>query len=377
MMNRLEFLWKTFTSFNLLKVLSLSLMLVFVACESDDDPADVVEDKGDFVNGVFVLNQGSMGAANASVSFIAEDTVMGNLFTRRNDIEVLGDVLQDMVSVDTLSFMVLNSSQSLMVVNNKNFEFVEEILEGIENPRYALVYDDLIYVSQWGNGGEVVVVDPQQLEVVSTIDVGTGPEGMIMVNDELWVANSGGYGRDNVISVIDISQNAVKEEIEVNDNPQKLVMDANGDLWGLSTGYTEYDQTTWEVITSTPSAIHKINPTNYEVQETFLPDETVYGKATKIAMAADGQSFYFGGGLGFPGVWEMTIDATELPQQTFADVTSEGLSVNPGNGDLYIGIAPDYENTGSVEVYGSNGTKVATYDENIGIGPCNFVFVSE
>lgn len=375
-MNRVEFFWKNSASFNLVKVLSLSLMLVFVACESDDDPVGVNEDKGDFVNGVFVLNQGSMGAANASVSFIAEDTVMGNLFTQRNAAEVLGDVLQDMVSVDTLSFLVLNNSHSLVVVNNNNFEFVEEITEGLNNPRYAVAYDGLIYVSQWGNDGEIAVIDPESRSVVSSINVGTGPEGMTVIEDQLWVANSGGYGSDNIVSVIDLAQGEVVQDITVNDNPQNVVVDASGKVWVLSTGFTEYDES-WNVIGSTPSAIHRISADNYELEETFLPDESVYGKATRITMAADGQSFFFGGGYGFPGVWEMTIDAAELPQETFADVTPQGMSVNPVNGDLYIGIAPSFTETGRVEIYSANGAKVAAYEENIGIGPCNFVFVSE
>ncbi len=376
MMNRVEFLWKSFASFNMLKVLSLSVMLAFVACESDDDPLDVLEDKGDFVNGVFVLNQGLMGAANASVSFISEDTVMGDLFTERNDVEVLGDVLQDMVSIDTLSFLVLNSSNSLMVVNNKNFEFVGEITEGISNPRYAEIYNGLIYVSQWGNNGEVVVVDPEQMKVVDTIGLGVGPEGMAVIGDELWVANCGGYATDNTISVIDLNNNEVIEEITVKDNPQDLVIDGNDDVWVLATGYTQYDEN-WNEIGSTASGIQKINASTYEVEETFLTDETVYGKATKIAMDVDGQSFYFGGGFGFPGVWKMAVDASELPGETFADVSANGLSVNPANGDLYIGIAPSFEVTGSVEVYSSNGNKVTEYEDNIGIGPCNFLFVSE
>jgi hypothetical protein len=375
-MNRFDFLRKNFAPLNLLKVLSLFLMLVFVACESDDDTG-VIEDKGDFANGVFVLNQGLMDAANASVSFIAADTVMGDLFTRRNeDADILGDVLQDMVSVDTLSFLVLNGSESLMVVNNKNFKYVGEITEGISNPRYAEVYNGLIYVSQWGNDGEVAVVDPEQMQVVHSIDLGVGPEGLKVIGDELWVANCGGYATDNTISVIDLNNDEVIEEITINDNPQDLVVDANGDVWVLATGYTQYDDA-WNVISETPSALQKIDASSYEIESTFRPDETVYGKATKIAISADGQSCYFGGGYGFPGVWEMSVDASELPQETFADVSVNGMSVNPANGDLYIGIAPNYTSDGSVEVYSSNGTQLATYNMNLGIGPCNFVFVSE
>jgi len=374
-MKRLGFFKKDFASFSLLKAFSFALLLVFVSCESDDDPVSTM-DKGDFVNGVFVLNQGAMNAANASVTFIGQDTVMGDLFTERNNVEVLGDVLQDMVSVDTLSFLVLNNSHSLVVVNNKDFSFVKEISVGINNPRYAVVHDGLIYVSQWGNDGEVAVVDPEKMQVINSIALGGGPEGMAVVGDHLWVANCGGYGTDNVVSVIDLSNDEVVEEITVKDNPQDLVEDANGDVWVLATGYTQYDDAL-NVISETPSAIHKIDASSFEIEKTFNPDETVYGKATKIAMAADGQSFYFGGGYGFPGIWEMDIAASELPGETFADITPSGMGVDPSNGDLYVGIAPNFTSGGRVEVYAANGIAVETYEEKIGIGPCNFVFVSE
>ncbi|PRY97013.1 YVTN family beta-propeller protein [Marinilabilia salmonicolor] len=371
----MDFLKKGVFSAGVLKALSLALFMAFVSCESDDDPV-IVKDKGDFVNGVFVLNQGAMNAANASVSFIAQDTVMGNLFAERNG-AVLGDVLQDMVSVDTLSFLVLNNSHSLMVVNNKNFNYVGQISEGINNPRYAAVYDGLIYVSQWGNGGEVAVVDPEQMQVVSSINVGVGPEGLEVVGDELWVANCGGYATDNIISVIDPVNDEVIKEITVNDNPQDLIVDADGDVWVLATGRSEYDAVSGSFVSVSPAAIHHINASSYDVEQTFLPDEVIYGKATKIALAADGQSFYFGGGYGFPGIWEVDITASELPQETFADVTPSGLGVNPANGDLYVGVAPNFTAAGRVEIYSANGTAVETYEDNIGIGPCNFVFVSE
>ncbi|WP_010664582.1 DUF5074 domain-containing protein [Marinilabilia salmonicolor] len=374
-MRKLEFFKKSVPSIGVLKALSLALLLAFVSCESDDDTG-VVEDKGDFVNGIFVLNQGAMNAANASVSFIAQDTVMGDLFADRNN-AVLGDVLQDMVSVDTLSFLVLNNSHSLVVVNNKNFSYVGQISEGINNPRYAVVFNGLIYVSQWGNEGEVAVVDPEKMEVVNTIDVGFGPEGLEVVGDELWVANCGGYGTDNIISVIDPVNDEVIEEITVNDNPQDLVVDANGDVWVLATGRSEYDAGSGTFVSVSPAAIHNVNASSYEVEQTFLPDESVYGKATKIAISADGQSFYFGGGYGFSGIWEVEITVSELPQETFADVTPSGLGVNPANGDLYVGVAPSFTSVGHVEVYSANGTAVETYEDNIGIGPCNFVFVSE
>ncbi|MGM0377004.1 MAG: YncE family protein [Bacteroidota bacterium] len=373
MMKKRNMIFPGFMGMTMKWLTAVILIFAVVSCESDDDTQP--RDPGEYADGVFVLNEGSMGNANASVSFIpaAGDTVQGNLYKNTNDDKVVGDVLMDMVSVDTLSFLVLNNSQSLMVVNNKNFEHVAEISEGISNPRYAAAHDDMIYVSQWGNGGEILVVDSKQLEVVNSIEVDAGPEGLAIVNDELWVANSGGYGPNNTVSVIDLNQETVKETLEVNDGPKNMVEDANGDVWVVCAGYTEYDPETYEVVSSTPAALHKFDPASYEATETFSPDEGVHGKPGKIALSADKQSIYFNG----EGIWKMDVDAAELPSETFVNVSPYGMSVDPDNGDVYFGIAPNFEEAGYVEVYDANGNEVATYEENIGIGPNNFYFTDK
>lgn len=370
MMKKRNMIFPDFMGMTMKWLTAVFVIFAVVSCDSEDDTQP--RDPGEYADGVFVLNEGSMGNANASVSFIpaAGDTVQGNLYKNTNDDKVVGDVLMDMVSVDTLSFLVLNNSQSLMVVNNKNFEHVTEISEGISSPRYAVAHNDMIYVSQWGNDGEIVVVDPKQLEVVNSIEVDAGPEGLAIVNDELWVANSGGYGQNNTVSVIDLTQETVKETLEVNDGPKSLVEDANGDVWVVCAGYTEYDPETYEVVSSTPAALHKFDPASYEETESFAPDEEVYGKPGKIALSADKESIYFNG----QGIWKMDVDAAELPAETFADVSPYGMSVDPDNGDVYFGIAPSFEEAGYVEVYDANGNEVATYEENIGIGPNNFYF---
>ncbi|MFW6389397.1 MAG: YncE family protein, partial [Marinilabiliaceae bacterium] len=208
-------------------------------------------------------------------------------------------------------------------------------------------------------------------------EVDAGPEGLAIVNDELWVPNSGGYGQNNTISVIDLGQEVVKETLEVNDGPQKLVEDANGDMWVICAGYTEYDPNTYEVVSSTPAALHKVDVATYEETEKFTLDEEVYGKPVKIAISPDKQSIYFGGAQGIQGIWKMDINATDLPGETFADVSPYGMGVDPENGDVYFGIAPSFEEPGHVEVYSANGEKISTYDENIGIGPNNFIFMNE
>ncbi|MFW6044054.1 MAG: DUF5074 domain-containing protein, partial [Marinilabiliaceae bacterium] len=120
MMKKRNMIFPAFLGNAMKLMTAVVLLLAVVSCESDDDTQP--RDPGKYADGVFVLNEGSMDAANASVSFIpaASDSVQGDLYKNANEVEVLGDVLMDMVSVDTLSFLVLNNSESLVVVNNKN-----------------------------------------------------------------------------------------------------------------------------------------------------------------------------------------------------------------------------------------------------------------
>ncbi|MFO7999827.1 MAG: hypothetical protein R6U46_01180 [Marinilabilia sp.] len=359
----------SFSFTSLMKLTGALLILFLASCDSDDN-GNEPKDPGQFANGTFVLNEGSMGSSNASVSFIPanSDTVQGEIFQEANDdANVLGDILQDMVSLDTLSFLVLNGSESLLVVNNKNFEYVTEITEGIKQPRYATIHNDLLYVTQWGNEGEVVVVDPENFEVIQTVEAGIGPEGIRVINDEVWVAN-GGIGQDNTISVIDPEQNTVKATIEGKDCPKDLAVDAEGDVWAVCSGYTD-----WDTGESTTPYLEKIDAENYEVLDSFeLP-----GAHSQIAASVDGQTIYFGGGYGNVGLWAMDYNASELPAEPLIDETLNGLSVDPDNGDIYCAVAPSYEEPGYVSVYDANGNEVALYEDNIGIGPNNFIFVSE
>lgn len=360
---------------NALRIFGLALLLaLFPGCEDNNDTK--IHDPGNFANGIFVLNEGNWGASNSSVSFIPadKDTVFADLFTAANgEDEVLGDVLMDMVSVDTLSYLVLNSSHSVVVVNNKNFEFVNEITGSVNNPRQAIVYNGMIYLSQWGNGGEVLVIDPFDYSVVATIPTGLGAHGIKEIDGKIWVANSGGYGYDNTVSVINPENNTVERTIEIGDCPQNFVVDYKGDVWVLSSGYTEYDKQ-WNVVSQTEPSLTCIDGETYEVSKNFQISS--YSSPTEIAISKDRKKIYFGGGSGGARVWEVSADSDELPSGAFSDLSPYGFSVHPETGNLYCGMSPDFTKPGSVIVLDNEGNRVKEYNENIGIGPRRFIFVS-
>jgi len=365
--------------FDALRIFGLALFLaLFSGCEDNNDTK--VHDPGNFADGIFVLNEGAWGASNSSVSFIPadKDTVFADLFiTANGEDAVLGDVLMDMVSVDTLSYLVLNSSHSVMVVNNKNFEYVDEITGEVNNPRHAIVYNGLIYLTQWGKFGQegaVLVIDPFDFSVVATIATGQGAHGIKEIDGKIWVANSGGYGYANTVSIINPESNSVERTIEVGDCPQNFVVDYEGNVWVLSSGYTEYDDQ-WQVINQTEPYLTCIDGETYKVSKNFQISS--YTSPTEITISKDKKNIYFGGGSGGAKLWKVSVDNDELPSGTFSDLSPYGISVHPETGNLYCGMAPDFTKPGSVIVLDNEGNEVKEYNENIGVGPRRFIYVSQ
>ena len=89
---------------------SCLLALVMSAC----GPKDPLPNHDDAIvgKGVFVINEGNFGYANASLTFYnpAEDTVANNLFYRVNGAPI-GDVGQSLALIDDKLYIVVNNSK--------------------------------------------------------------------------------------------------------------------------------------------------------------------------------------------------------------------------------------------------------------------------
>ena len=364
------FLQKRKSVWNYFRTLSLvfGVLLLLTSCEKDDEKVWSGQ-----VDGAFVVNEGSWGNSNGTVSFIGSDNqVYRDLFKAKNK-GVLGDVLMDLDVVGDNIFMVLNGSNKIQVVNKEDFKWVATI-EGFNNPRYAEAYNGKLYVTQWGQSGSVVVVDLESLEIEATINAGVGPEGIIAHDGYLWVANSSVYVNDNTISVIDPANNTVIKTIVVGDSPQQFVVDANGSIWVLCFGYIRYSsEKPYPIEEETASQLVQINSQAKEVVKTI----TIHANEhpANIAISPNGQTLYVGGGYTYNGIYAMNINANSYPTSKMIDGYFYGLSVNPANGDIYGCQAPTFTDPGIVNVYdASTGALKKSYKQGLGIGPRKVVF---
>ncbi len=321
----------------------------------------VIRDNDSFAyeNGILVLHEGNFFGGNASVSFVSDDlsSVNNAIFSNANlDIGRLGDVAQSMAFDGDLAYIVVNNSQKIEVVNRFTFSSEGTIDTGLLNPRYITFASGKGYVTNWGDGTNpdddyIAVVNLENLMVESTISVPEGPEWILNNNGTLYVAHQGGFSQNNIVSVIDSSNDTVGTPITVADRPNSMQM-VNDELWVLSGGNPAFTGN------ETAGQLDKINMSSNLVVDTFTFTQTEHPNYLSV----DGSSLYY---LLDGNVFKMDASDTTLPSSSeIAGVSFYDMTVNDGR--LYGVDAKDFASNGSLEVYNlSNNSLVESLEVSI------------
>lgn len=313
-------------------------------------------------NGLLIVNEGSFGSGNASMSFYSPgtDVVSNNIFSSTNS-RPLGDVAQSATRIGNSTYICVNVSNKIEVVNSSSF--VEEAtITSVNQPRYMIAKGNTGYVSSWD--GNVAVLDLTSNALITTITVGSGPEKMVINNNQLYVANSGGFGSDSTISVIDISTNTVTTTITIDGyNPSAIINGANNTIWVLAKGKTLYD-VNWNVIGHAPSKLIKINTTTNTVISSTSLFPTLH--PSTIDMSPDGATIYIGGSFSFPAIYTTSTSSPTTPSAAFINEVNYGFFVNSSNGNVFI-LQDGGSSNGKLLRYNSKGTKIGEY--TVGIFP--------
>ncbi|GAA3653831.1 YncE family protein [Flavivirga jejuensis] len=251
------------------------LSVLFLASCSDDDSPQLP--KGDYENGLLISGEGS-GAGTGSVSFVSNDlTTTENLIYKKVNTTELGIYLQSMAFDDDRAFIIVDNANSVTVVDRYTFEEKATITSGLEVPRYMAVVGNKGYVTNWGKGDYTTDIDDDFITVINLdtytveekIDVAIGPERIIENNGKLYVSHKGAFSTNNVVSVIDLSDNSI-EEITVGYKPDEIFVNDQGELIVLCGG-----NESWTANGETEASIRKIDvSTNLEISSlTFATGE--------------------------------------------------------------------------------------------------------
>lgn len=333
-----------------------------IVASTQTDVADAWEGE---VKGFFLLNEGNMGSNKATLDYFDYTTGVynKNIFAERNPNVVmeLGDVGNDIKIYGDKLYAVINCSNIVEVMDVTTAEHITQV--SVPNCRFLTFDEGYAYVSSYAGPvqidpssrlGYVAKIDTATMTIVDTCTVGYQPEEMVISGGKLYVANSGGYNPanyDNRVSVIDLQSFTVIDEIEVEINLCRMLLDYQGQIWVSSRG--DY----YDVASNT----YVIDPSTNKVTDTL--------DVACSAMALYGDSLYV-----FGTEWSyltqsssvsyavINTETKEVLTRSFITDGSEtdievpyALAVNPVSGDIFIGDAKNYVTPGKLFCYSSSG----------------------
>ncbi len=228
------------------------------------------------------MNEGNMGSNKASLDYFDYTTGMyhRNIFAERNpDVpHELGDVGNDIQIHGDRLYAVINCSHfvEVMDLHARHIGVVS-----IPNPRYIAFRDGFAYVSSYAGPvaldpnarlGCVYKVDTATMQIVDECPVGYQPEQMQIVENRLYVANSGGYrfpNYDTTVSVVDLETFTEVGKIDTGvENLHKMHLNA--------TGHIEVTSRAGKLITIDPrtDTVVSVGDTSYAPSLDFITDGT-------------------------------------------------------------------------------------------------------
>src|ERR1700733_860891 len=181
---------------NKLLFAALVITTFLFSCSKDKTPAPPpVPPK--VTTGVFVLNQGTYGGDNTTLTYydFSSGTQKTNFFKNVNGFG-LGDTGSDFIIYGGKMYIVMNVSGYVAVANGITAKFIDTISfknAGVNRgPENIVAAGGNVFVSS--TDGTVAVIDTTSLAVTKYIKVGSNPAQMVVAGDILYVSNTGAFG---------------------------------------------------------------------------------------------------------------------------------------------------------------------------------------
>lgn len=333
------------------------------------------------VHGFYLINEGNMGSNKCTLDYFDEETGVytSNIYAERNPsaVKELGDVGNDIQIYGSKLYAIINCSHKMEIMRAGDAVRIGQV--DIPNCRYVRGYKGYVYVSSYVGGtqldpkapkGMVYKVDTLTFKIEGKVEVGYQPEEMTIVDNNLYVANSGGYrapNYDNTISVIDLTTFSKVNTLMVSDNLHRLVSDRFGKLW-ISSRSDSYGN---------KSGLHIVDTHSMSVIKSLdIPTDN---------MTIQGDSIYlFGSAKNVAGkkiIQYSIIDVNtmEVVNDNFiSDMTNDkikvpyGIAVHPVTKDIYITDAKNYVASGTLYCFNKNG--MLKWSHTVGNIPAHIAF---
>ena len=374
-------------------LLGLAVLLmgtaVMTSCSDDNDGPETYLQV--YSTGAYVVNSGNMyNKIESSLTAIdyASSTATQNVFKTANG-RTLGNTANDGIVYGNKIYLAVDQSNTIEVIDKKTKQSIKQIkttdllgnAEGVE-PRHIIADGGKVYFTTYG--GYVAAVDTTSFALQKKWQVGNYPEGLVIGNGNLYVANSNyGAGGGN-ISCINLANDKVEtKNIEGVNNPTSIYYASNvlyvldNPVYGPAPDYATTGENALRAVSFAEGKSQKVADGNYAVCVT--PGATTRTDVEKVRPYFFVLNAPFGG---TPSVSVLAAGSTQAQTMTLEmPVSPCGIFADPLNGHIFVlsyrlgdsGYA-DYNGNGYVVEYDSAGQKQHEYET--GVGSCAMFFDS-
>ena len=374
-------------------LLGLAVLLMGTAVMTSCDPAEDYPETylQVYSTGAYVVNSGNMySKIESSLTAIdyASSTATQNVFKTANG-RTLGNTANDGIVYGNKIYLAVDQSNTIEVIDKKTKQSIKQIkttdllgnAEGVE-PRHIIADGGKVYFTTYG--GYVAAVDTTSFALQKKWQVGNYPEGLVIGNGNLYVANSNyGAGGGN-ISCINLANDKVEtKNIEGVNNPTSIYYASNvlyvldNPVYGPAPDYATTGENALRAVSFAEGKSQKVADGNYAVCVT--PGATTRTDVEKVRPYFFVLNAPFGG---TPSVSVLAAGSTQAQTMTLEmPVSPCGIFADPLNGHIFVlsyrlgdsGYA-DYNGNGYVVEYDSAGQKQHEYET--GVGSCAMFFDS-
>lgn len=375
-------------------LLGLAVLLmgtaVMTSCSDDNDGPETYLQE--YSTGAYVVNSGNMrNKIESSLTAIdyASSTATQGVFKAANG-RSLGDTANDGIVYGNKIYLAVDQSNTIWVIDKNTKKSIKQIettkllgnAEGVE-PRHIIADGGKVYFTTYG--GYVAAVDTTDFALQKKWQVGSYPEGLVIGNGNLYVANSNyGAGGGNISCINLANDNVETKKIEGVNNPTSIYYASNvlyvldNPVYGPAPDYAATGENALRAVSFAEGKSQKVADGNYAVCVT--PGATTRTDVEKVRPYFFVLNAPFGG---TPSVSVFVAGSTQPQALTLSEmpVSPCGIFADPLNGHVFVlsyrlgdsGYA-DYNGNGYVVEYDSTGQKLHEYET--GVGSCAMFFDS-
>lgn len=361
-------------------ILFLLLSLFFLSCVPDPTIPDISDEFQIKPTSVLILCEGLLGYNNASITIAnIDDSKFSNSIFEEINSHPLGDIANDIIQHKDYYLIITSSSKTLYKIDKKTLKVSKSLIfKGNALPRKMAIQNNTIYITD-AYQNCIHKVSEDSLNYLGSIKVGAQPEGIVILDKMIFVANSGwgdinkNHPQANYLYKIDIKSENLISSIKTDKNPVELICDsANSYIYLTYYNLPSLQDSTGGIVKYDNKLI-ELSRVSGNFIRTKLSDKSdvLYAINDNTPGKNNQQS---------PGIVEIDFNNKSIKTLVTNKQKQEfwyNFEIAPTTGMLWICNAKNFQNLGEIIIY--DNWKTNQYPEKIfnfltGVNPNKIIF---